>query len=628
MNGAARALYILFCLAVGGITWSMGYALALALIYHDPRILHRMVSVSPLAPLEQVLAHGHHPFIVRLAGGALVPALVVTGLLAHGGLRRPASPLGDACFQDHWQLRRHGWLARGGKIFGRHGWRLLRRQDDRHHLIIGPTRSGKGVGYVIPNALTHAGSMIVTDLKGEIFASSAGHRVRQGGEVFLFAPGAARSHRYNPLDFIRAEPGSRTTDIQNIAAHLVPETAGSDNAVWQATSRQVMGGMVSYVHESAHYEGRRNLGEINALFNCGTDLQTLMARIIEREPGLSRFTRDSFNAYLGLPERTAASALLDVHKAMRPFMNERIAAATAATDMDVAAMNRRPMSIYLAPSLADITLLKPILSLFVQQALDILTREHGAGRVPVYFLLDEFRQLGKMSEITTKLPYVAGYKIRFAFVIQDLKSLDEVYGETARHSLLGNCGCQLVLGANDQATADYVSRALGKKTIRYTSRSRTIALMGLHRRTQVEQIRERDLMMSQEVRQMDKDRMVLLVEGQPPILGRRLKFYRRPLLRRAERHARGHVPLPPPLVLTPDAPGTKGPATRQAAQRSDRPDGAGARAALQTRLETAAQELGQAVASARECATQPSAANDPWSAVLEEVLPHEDELGH
>ena len=74
--------------------------------------------------------------------------------------------------------------------------------------------------------------------------------------------------------------------------------------------------------------------------------------------------------------------------------------------------------------------------------------------LPVYFLLDEFRQLKKMSEITTKLPYVAGYNIKMAFVIQDLKNLDEIYGETSRHSLIGNCGYQLVLGANDQATAD------------------------------------------------------------------------------------------------------------------------------------------------------------------------------
>ena len=48
-------------------------------------------------------------------------------------------------------------FRKSGYIFGRIGRLILRTKDDRHHLIIGPTRSGKGAGYVIPNALMHEG---------------------------------------------------------------------------------------------------------------------------------------------------------------------------------------------------------------------------------------------------------------------------------------------------------------------------------------------------------------------------------------------------------------------------------------------------------------------------------------
>ena len=222
-----------------------------------------------------------------------------------------------------------------------------------------------------------------------------------------------------------------------------------------------------------------------------------MALIPEQEGFLSKFTVESFNAYLALSERAAASALLDIQKALRPFKNDRVIAATTVTDMDLRAIRRRPISIYVAPNITDVVLLKPLLTLFVQQTLDILMRERRSKSLPVYFLLDEFRQLKKMSDITDKMPYVAEYNIKMAFIIQDLKNLDEIYGETARHSLLGNCGYQLVLGANDQATADYASRALGKRTARYKSESRTIELFGLPRRTKVEQIRERDLVVPQ-----------------------------------------------------------------------------------------------------------------------------------
>lgn len=263
-----------------------------------------------------------------------------------------------------------------------------------------------------------------------------------------------------------------------------------------------------------------------------------MALIMEKEPYLSKFTKESFNAYIALPEKTAGSAITELQNALAPFQNERIVAATETTDIDLAMMNRKPISVYLAPNITDITILRPLLTLFVQQLMSLLTLEHNPNSVPVYFLLDEFRQLKKMDEIMTKLPYVAGYNIKLAFIIQDISNLDEIYGEKSRQSLLGNCGYQLILGANDQTTAEYVSRALGKQTIRYQSESRTIELVGLPRRTKVEQIRERDLMMPQEVRKMADKNFVLLIEGQSPIFGDKLRFFETEPFKGAEAFAK------------------------------------------------------------------------------------------
>lgn len=513
MTKGLQAFYLLFCVGIAFVVWMLGYGLGLQLFYKDGRILETTITSNPFAPIQQFWVYRTSPSLQRVAIGSLLPALIAGSLAAYIGLKQVSSPLGDAAFQDMASLRRGKWFRKQGHIFGRMGRSILRTKDDRHHLIIGPTRSGKGAGYVIPNALMHDGSLIITDLKGEVFKATAGYRRQNGSQVFLFAPGSETTNRYNPLDFVRQERGNRTTDIQNIASILVPENTQSENSVWQATAQQVLAGVISYITESPFYKDRRNLGEVNSFFNSGVDLQALMKYIKEKEPYLSKFTVESFNSYIALSDRAAASALLDIQKAMRPFKNERIVAATNVTDMDLRAMKRRPISIYLAPNITDITLLRPLLTLFVQQVMDILTLEHDPNSLPVYFLLDEFRQLKRMDEIMTKLPYVAGYNIKLAFIIQDLKNLDEIYGETSRHSLLGNCGYQLILGANDQATAEYASRALGKRTIRYQSESRTIELMGLPRRTKVEQIRERDLMMPQEVRQMPESRMILLIEG-------------------------------------------------------------------------------------------------------------------
>ena len=219
--------------------------------------------------------------------------------------------------------------------------------------------------------------------------------------------------------------------------------------------------------------------------------------------------------------------------------------------MDLRALKRRPISIYLAPNVTDITLMRPLLALFVQQTLDTLMLGLTERSIPVYFLLDEFRQLKKMNEITTKLPYVAGYNVKMAFVIQDLKNLDEIYGETSRHSLMGNCGYQLVLGANDQVTAENVSKSLGKHTVRYKTESRTIELMGLHRRTKVEQLRERDLMMPQEVRQMPEGKMIILAEGRNPIFADKLRFFRTAPFREMERFSQANPPDVPATEYLP-----------------------------------------------------------------------------
>jgi type IV secretion system protein VirD4 len=149
---------------------------------------------------------------------------------------------------------------------------------------------------------------------------------------------------------------------------------------------------------------------------------------------------------------------------------------------------------------------------------------------------------------------VAGYNIKMAFVVQDLKSIDEIYGETARHSLLGNCGLQLILGANDQVTAEYASRALGKRTIRYQSETRTLEPFGRARRSKVEQIRERDLMMPQEVRQMPEDRAILLVEGQRPILARKLRYHGTEPFKTAALAARKNPVAVPDVEIAPALP--------------------------------------------------------------------------
>jgi type IV secretion system protein VirD4 len=523
MSDRIRIVAIGVMVVFGLVVWQITYALLLRLLHGDGRILELMVQERPFAPLEQLWAYRSNAALQKIGFLSLAPALIASGAIAFAFFKKTDHPLGNAAFQDRASLRKNGWFRKDGYIFGRFGGKLLRVNDDRHHLIIGPTRSGKGVGYVIPNALEHKGSMIVTDLKGEIYDATAEYRRQRGHQVFRFAPGQEETNCYNPLDFIRQDRGNRTTDIQNVAGMLIPEVIGSENAVWQATAQQVLAGVISYILESPHFAMKRNLGGVNDLLSSGEDLQTKLKKIKESEPYLSKFTIESFNAYTILAERAAQSALLDVQKAMRPFKNERIVAATNMTDMNVAAMRERSVSIYLTPNINDIALLRPLLALFVQQVLSFLTQSLKKQKVLAYFLLDEFCQLKRMEEIISKLPFVAGYGIKFAFIVQDLKSIDAVYGETARHSLIANCGYQIFFGANDLTTADYVSRSLGKKAIKLQSKSSASNFLGRPHGSVSEQERDHDLMTVNEVRELKPNQLIVLSEASSPLLIKKIK---------------------------------------------------------------------------------------------------------
>lgn len=546
---------ITFAICTGFLIWTLSYAGMMSVFYNDDAIISK-IGEQPFIAFRQLYTYWQNETVQSLAFFSLFPSLFVTFGIIYVVLRERDPVFGDAKFATKQEIRRAKLFSKKGVILGRVGGSIMRADDDRHHLIIGPTRSGKGTNYVVPNMLEWKGSILVTDLKGELWAQTSSFRRSQGNSIFLFAPAQANTHRYNPMDFIRHDRGSRTTDIQNMANILIPIEANSSSAIWAATSRSILSGLISYVSESVEYKGRRNFGEINTLLSTGIDLQTVFKTIIQAEKNLSNFTIQTFNNYISLPEKTAQSALLDIQRATAIFKNEQILASTMVTDIDIRNLQRKPMSIYLAPNISDISLLMPLMRLFVQQTLDQLLIEFDANALPAFFLLDEFRQLGKMDEIVTKLPYVAGYKIKMSFIIQDLKSLDEIYGESTRQSMLGNCGYQLVLGANDQATADYVSKALGKTTVTYETTSVRRQLAGIHQRTRNENVKERDLLMPQEVRGLDGEKLVMLIEGQKPVYGSKIRSYKeRPWSKWAEQsEATVAFPEPVEFVNFKDAP--------------------------------------------------------------------------
>ena len=144
MTGSLRIVYVGFCVTIAFAIWLLAYGIALQFIYGDARILQATVAANPLAPFQQFLAYSDSGVLRSTALAAFLPSVLVAGIVAYAGLRSNSSPLGDAQFQSVMSLRRNEWFRKKGKILGCFGRRILRVEDDRHHLIIGPDAFGQG----------------------------------------------------------------------------------------------------------------------------------------------------------------------------------------------------------------------------------------------------------------------------------------------------------------------------------------------------------------------------------------------------------------------------------------------------------------------------------------------------
>src|SRR5690606_26551798 len=157
-----------------------------------------------------------------------------------------AQTYGSARRPDHREAAAAGLTRPNGVMLGRLGRDYLRHDGPEHVLCFAPTRSGKGVGLVVPTLLTWPGSAIVHDIKGENWQLTAGFRARHA-RVLLFDPTNGASAAYNPLLEIRKGVWE-VRDVQNVADVLVdPEGSLEKRNHWEKTSHALLVGAILHV---------------------------------------------------------------------------------------------------------------------------------------------------------------------------------------------------------------------------------------------------------------------------------------------------------------------------------------------------------------------------------------------
>lgn len=479
-------------------------------------------------------------FTQRLAYPATRSETIIRGLIAGGStlalaagialftvvMRKPTHH-GNARFGTLIDAGRKGLLARQGLILGRLNGATITSDDPSHVLVVGPTRSGKGVSFVIPNGYNWRGSSVWFDPKRELFEALSAHRQALGDKVFMFSPGERETHRFNPLDFIRRD-AHMATDAAVVASFIVPEGTGSSE-IWARTGRQLLTALIGYVVASPRYDGQRHLRAVMNLTATGVEFLRVLTNIRDDEQEfLPSWVVQGLNQFIALEKETRNSAFFNLTAALNPWTNDLVAAATASTDFDIAQLRKDPMAIFIGCSVAQLDIFRPIIKILIQQIHDVLMTAMPGPDEPhqVLIVIDEFRQLGKMESLVSKLTINAGYGFRMVLILQDLAQLDELYGKATRQTTVSACQVKLFIRMNDLETSEYVSKMLGSTTIEVRTPIIRTGQGIFATRDKSVSYQERALRTAEELRQMPSDRAIVLVPNAPGFVIGKLRYFR------------------------------------------------------------------------------------------------------
>lgn len=448
-----------------------------------------------------------------------------------------------------------GWEDKDGKFY------YLRHNGPEHVLTYAPTRSGKGVGLVVPTLLSWPQSTVITDLKGELWALTAGWRQKHArNKVLRFEPASSNGGVcWNPLDEIRIGTEFEVGDVQNLATLIVdPDGKGMDSH-WQKTSYALLVGVILHALYKAKNEGTpASLPVVDAMLaDPERDTGELWMEMATyghvdglNHPAVGSAARDMMDR----PEEEGGSVLSTAKSYLALYRDPVVARNVSKSEFRIKDLMNHddPVSLYIVTQPNDKARLRPLVRVLTNMIIRLLADEMSfeKGRPVAHYkhrllaMFDEFPSLGKLDILQESLAFVAGYGIKCYLICQDLnqlKSRETGYGPD--ETITSNCHVQNAYPPNRIETAEHLSRLTGQTTVVKeqitTSGRRTSAMLGQVSRT-IQEV-QRPLLTPDECLRMpgptknaagDIEKagdMVIYVAGYPAIYGKQPLYFKDPI---------------------------------------------------------------------------------------------------
>ena len=516
-------------------------------IYYPPAFFWWWFSFDAYAPT--IFVEGG---IIAVSGGFLAIAAAILMSIIRAREARNVATYGSARWAENREIRAAGLLGPDGVVLGRHAQDYLRHDGPEHVLCFAPTRSGKGVGLVVPTLLTWPASAIVHDIKGENWTLTAGFRAKHG-RVLLFDPTNLSSSAYNPLLEVR-QGEWEVRDVQNIADILVdPEGSLDKRNHWEKTSHSLLVGAILHV---LYAEKDKTLaGVANFLSDPRRPVEATLRAMMDTphlgEAGVHPVIASSARELLNKSENERSGVLSTAMSFLGLYRDPVVARVTARCDWRIADLvgTLEPVTLYLVVPPSDINRTKPLIRLILNQIGRRLTEElHTSGkRHRLLLMLDEFPTLGRLDFFESALAFMAGYGLKSFLIAQSLNQIERAYGPN--NSILDNCHVRVAFATNDERTAKRISDALGTATELRDSTNyaghRLAPWLGHLMVSRQETARP--LMTPGEIMQLPPTEEIVMVAGTPPIRAKKARYFE-------DARFQERLLPPPDLASVPSAP--------------------------------------------------------------------------
>ena len=353
-------------------------------------------------------------------------------------------------------------------------------------LIFGASGTGKSRYFLLPNILQANSSLFMTDPSADVMQKAGGFLKDKRGYLLKCFSTVDMEHscRFNPLFYIRDEE-----DIIMSVTTLLDNTSGwkkrcdGDMNFWTMSTQALLCCVIGYLWEVVPIE-QRNFANVMEILrmddrNEGSDpaAETAFDELF-RKLGKANPNSYAYNQYLTYkkaPLKTALNIMISTTVMLSEYID--IAAfrdLTMKDEMELDRLGCERMAIFLnIPegrnpyawiSAMMFTITFNLLKKQGQERMKRLGLGDPELLMPVRFLLDECRNIGRIPDLEGALSYCRKYRISIVPIFQSFSQIKNIYGNHEANEFLANCDTMMFLGGRDPETLEVVCNEMGKYT--------------------------------------------------------------------------------------------------------------------------------------------------------------------